>query len=65
MAVFPIGAGLPNYMQAVSASDPTPGSIGLGQAFAFCVLVALPVVVVFLALQRWLVQGLAAGGMKG
>lgn len=64
-SVRPLGAGLPNYMQAVSASDPTPGSIGLGQTFAFCVLVALPVVLVFLTLQRWLVQGLAAGGMKG
>jgi multiple sugar transport system permease protein len=63
--VRPIGAGLPNYMQAVSASDPTPGGIGLGQAFAICVLVALPVVAVFLVLQSWLVRGLAAGGIKG
>jgi multiple sugar transport system permease protein len=63
--VRPIGAGLPNYLSAVSGSDPTPGSIGLGQAFAICVLVALPVVLVFLVLQRWLVQGLSAGGIKG
>jgi multiple sugar transport system permease protein len=64
-SVRPIGAGLPNYMQAVSASDPTPGAVGLGQAFAICVLVALPVVLVFLVLQSWLVRGLAAGGIKG
>jgi multiple sugar transport system permease protein len=36
-----------------------------GQIFAFGVLMVLPVLVVFLAFQRWFVQSLASSGLKG
>jgi ABC-type glycerol-3-phosphate transport system permease component len=36
-----------------------------GDMFAMTVLTALPIVVVFLLLQSWLIRGLAAGAVKG
>ncbi len=45
----------------VGAYGTTPWS----QFSAFAILVALPVAVVYLFLQRYIVSGLAVGGVKG
>jgi ABC-type glycerol-3-phosphate transport system permease component len=60
-----LGAGLQQFTAGVSANETIPGAIGMSATFAMCVLTALPIVVVFVVLQRWLVRGLAAGSVKG
>ncbi|MBI2939809.1 MAG: carbohydrate ABC transporter permease [Chloroflexi bacterium] len=51
--------------QTIAASSADLGYYGFGAMFAMCVLVAAPILVVFLFLQGWLVRGLAAGAVKG
>lgn len=49
----------------LAASGAPLGYYSYGDMFAATVLTALPIVVVFLVLQSWLVRGLAAGAVKG
>ncbi|HLH74146.1 MAG TPA: carbohydrate ABC transporter permease [Chloroflexota bacterium] len=49
----------------LAASGASLGYYSFGEMFAMTVLTALPIVVVFLLLQNWLVKGLAAGAVKG
>ncbi len=51
--------------ETLAASSADLGYFGFGAMFALCALVAAPVLGVFLILQKWLVQGLAAGAVKG
>lgn len=50
---------------SIGAESSDQGFASIGDLFAMCVLVALPVFLIFLVLQRWLVRGLAAGAVKG
>jgi multiple sugar transport system permease protein len=52
---------LANQLGAQSVTS----AYGFGDMFAMVVLTALPIIVVFLILQSWLVRGLAAGAVKG
>lgn len=49
----------------LAASGAAEGYYSFGEMFAMTFLTALPIVVVFLLLQNWLVRGLAAGAVKG
>ncbi|MGH2458378.1 MAG: carbohydrate ABC transporter permease [Chloroflexota bacterium] len=49
----------------LAASGASLGYYSFGEMFAMTVLTALPIIVVFLLLQNWLVRGLAAGAVKG
>jgi ABC-type glycerol-3-phosphate transport system permease component len=60
-----LAAGLQQFTAGVAANEAIPGTIGIGGTFAMCVVAALPVVVVFILVQQWLVRGIAAGGVKG
>ena len=61
-----LSSGLVAATSSVVGSDnPIPGTLGFGAVFAVCMLIAIPVIVVFLALQNWLVSGLSAGAIKG
>lgn len=51
--------------EQLSSSSADLGYFGFGAMFAMCVLVAAPVLGVFLFLQNYLVRGLAAGAVKG
>jgi multiple sugar transport system permease protein len=61
-----LSSGLVAATSSVVGSDnPVPGTLGFGAVFAVCMLIALPVIVVFITLQNWLVSGLSAGAIKG
>lgn len=61
-----LSSGLVSATSSVVGSDnPAPGTLGFGAVFAICMLVALPVIIVFTLLQNWLVSGLSAGAIKG
>jgi multiple sugar transport system permease protein len=61
-----LSSGLVSATSSVVGSDnPAPGTWGFGTIFAICILVAAPVIVVFVVLQNWLVSGLSAGAIKG
>lgn len=65
-AMQTLSSGLVAATSSVVGSDnPAPGTLGFGAVFAICMLIALPVIAVFLALQKWLVAGLSAGAIKG
>lgn len=49
----------------LAASGASEGYYSFGEMFAMTVLTALPIIIVFLLLQNWLVRGLAAGAVKG
>ena len=40
-------------------------SVELGYAFAGIVLVSIPMVIMFLCLQKYFIKGIAAGAVKG
>jgi multiple sugar transport system permease protein len=62
----PLSVALQRFLsENLAASSADLGYFGFGAMFAMCVLVAAPVLVVFLFLQSWLVRGLAAGAVKG
>lgn len=65
--MFTLTAGLMPMMESVVGgnSNPVPGAFGFGNLFAATVLVALPVLIVFILLQNWLIRGIAAGAVKG
>jgi multiple sugar transport system permease protein len=65
--MFTLTAGLMPMMESVVGgnSNPVPGAFGFGDLFAATVLVALPVLIVFILLQNWLIRGIAAGAVKG
>jgi ABC-type glycerol-3-phosphate transport system permease component len=61
-----LSSGLVAATSSVVGSDnPIPGTLGFGALFAVCMLIALPVILVFIILQNWLVAGLSAGAIKG
>ncbi len=61
-----LSSGLVAATSSVVGSDnPIPGTLGFGAVFAVCMLIAIPVIIVFIALQNWLVSGLSAGAIKG
>jgi ABC-type glycerol-3-phosphate transport system permease component len=61
-----LSSGLVAATSSVVGSDnPAPGAFGFGTIFAICILVAAPVIAVFVVLQNWLVSGLSAGAIKG
>jgi multiple sugar transport system permease protein len=61
-----LSSGLVAATSSVVGSDnPVPGTLGFGAVFAVCMLIAIPVIVVFITLQNWLVSGLSAGAIKG
>ena len=61
-----LSSGLVAVTSSVVGSDnPAPGTWGFGAIFAVCILVAAPVIAVFVVLQNWLVSGIAAGAIKG
>jgi multiple sugar transport system permease protein len=65
-AMQTLSSGLVAATSTVVGSDnPAPGSWGFGTIFAICMLVAAPVIAVFVVLQNWLVSGLSAGAIKG
>jgi multiple sugar transport system permease protein len=65
-AMQTLSSGLVSATSSVVGSDnPAPGTFGFGTIFAICILVASPVIVVFVVLQNWLVSGLSAGAIKG
>jgi multiple sugar transport system permease protein len=65
-AMQTLSSGLVASTSSVVGSDnPAPGTWGFGTIFAICILVAAPVIAVFVALQNWLVSGLSAGAIKG
>jgi ABC-type glycerol-3-phosphate transport system permease component len=62
----PLSVGLQAILSTtLAASSADLGYYGFGAMFALCVMVAAPVLAVFLLLQGWLVRGLAAGAVKG
>lgn len=65
--MYTLTAGLMPMMASVVGgnSNPVPGAFGFGDLFAATVLVALPVLIVFILLQNWLIRGIAAGAVKG
>jgi len=65
--MYTLTAGLMPMMSSVVGgnSNPVAGAFGFGDLFAATVLIALPVLVVFILLQNWLIRGLAAGAVKG
>jgi multiple sugar transport system permease protein len=65
-AMQTLSSGLVSATSSVVGSDnPAPGTWGFGAIFAVCILVAAPVIAVFVVLQNWLVSGLSAGAIKG
>lgn len=65
-AMQTLSSGLVSATSSVVGSDnPAPGAFGFGTIFAICILVAAPVIAVFVVLQNWLVSGLSAGAIKG
>jgi multiple sugar transport system permease protein len=65
-AMKTLASGMTPWMASVVGGDnPAPGATGFGALFAMCILIAAPVIVVFIFLQNWLVQGLSAGAVKG
>jgi multiple sugar transport system permease protein len=65
-AMQTLSSGLVSATSSVVGSDnPAPGSWGFGTIFAICIIVAAPVIAVFVILQNWLVSGLSAGAIKG
>jgi multiple sugar transport system permease protein len=52
-------------VQVAIASMNTPDRLYWGRIFASCTLVSLPVVLVFLRLQRYYIRGVAFSGIKG
>lgn len=65
--MYTLTAGLMPMMSSVAGgnSNPVAGAFGYGDLFAATMLVALPVLIVFILLQNWLIRGLAAGAVKG
>lgn len=65
--MYTLTAGLMPMMSSVVGgnSNPVPGAFGFADLFAATMLVALPVLIVFIILQGWLIRGLAAGAVKG
>ncbi len=65
--MFTLTAGLMPMMESVVGgnSNPVQGAFGFGDLFAATILVALPVLIVFVLLQNWLIRGIAAGAVKG
>ncbi|MBI2939808.1 MAG: carbohydrate ABC transporter permease [Chloroflexi bacterium] len=62
----PLSVGLmATILEAVYGSSADLSIFKVGAMFALCVLAAIPVLLVFLFLQGWLVRGLAAGAVKG
>ncbi len=65
-AMQTLSSGLVSATSSIVGSDnPAPGTWGFGTVFAVCILVAAPVIAVFVILQNWLVSGLSAGAIKG
>ena len=65
-AMQTLSSGLVSATSSIVGSDnPAPGTWGFGTVFAVCILVAAPVIAVFVVLQNWLVSGLSAGAIKG
>ena len=54
-----------SYTGGRYATVSQPAELSVGRLCAAAVLSAIPITVVFLLAQRWLVNGLTAGGVKG
>ncbi|MBW9309937.1 maltose ABC transporter permease MalG [Escherichia coli] len=54
-----------SYTGRGNAAIPQPAKLPVGDFAAAAVMSALPITIVFLLAQRWLVNGLTAGGVKG
>jgi multiple sugar transport system permease protein/putative chitobiose transport system permease protein len=52
-------------IQVAIANQTTQTQIFWGRTFAGSTLASLPVIIVFLALQKWYIQGVATTGLKG
>ena len=55
---YTVSIALKNFTDPMSSSD-------FGAMFAMCVLSLLPVIIIFLLLQKYIVEGVAASGIKG
>ena len=49
---------LKNFTDPMSSSD-------YGAMFAMCVLSLLPIIIIFMLLQKYIVEGVASTGIKG
>lgn len=54
-----------SYTRRGDAAHSQPAKLPVGDFAAAAVMSALPITIVFLLAQRWLVNGLTAGGVKG
>ena len=52
-------------LQVVISSQTTQDQTYWGRTFAGCALASVPVILIFLALQRYYVRGVASTGIKG
>lgn len=55
---YTVAIALKNFTDPMSSSD-------YGAMFAMCVLSLLPVIIIFLLLQKYIVEGVASSGIKG
>lgn len=55
---YTVSIALKNFTDPMSSSD-------FGAMFAMCVLSLLPIIIIFLLLQKYIVEGVAASGIKG
>jgi len=61
----PVMVGLGFYWQTFSASTPGEGILPWGEMMAYLTVITLPIIILFLALQRVFVESIASSGIKG
>ncbi len=61
----PVMVGLGFYWQTFSASTPGEGVLPWGEMMAYLTIITLPVIILFLSLQRVFVESIATSGVKG
>ena len=55
---YTVSIALKNFTDPMSSSD-------YGAMFAMCVLSLLPIIIIFLLLQKYIIEGVASSGIKG
>jgi multiple sugar transport system permease protein len=61
----PVMVGLGFYWQTFSSSTPGEGVLPWGEMMAYLTVITLPIIILFLALQRVFVESIASSGIKG
>ena len=61
----PVMVGLGFFWQTFSSSTPGEGVLPWGEMMAYLTIITLPIIILFLALQRVFVESIATSGVKG